>query len=264
MSFWTGLEALSGHRPGAFTGFSMKDLFEKDMWDRLPRTWSGKMGTPAHLKANPMDQRLGRDGEPMMTNWYNRNAGSGPTDSVNQNIDRRMQGLYHQNLGAYPSMNATYPAMPAQAQMFPYKRQDVKAVPIQAHIPGVSPTQGLDSIRQWGGGNPNTPRMMWGDPTFSGIPGQLGTRWGAGLGAPTVTPPMLDKTTVVTESDNPNEFNTKKTTYKQQVPANPTRNLMNMGMSTPTSELVGGGEVSMDRIREMLRVLEGMKARRGY
>ncbi len=44
MSFWTGLEALTGHRPGAFTGFSMKDLFEKDMWDRLPRTWSGQDG----------------------------------------------------------------------------------------------------------------------------------------------------------------------------------------------------------------------------
>ncbi len=40
MSFWTGLEALSGHRPGAFTGFSMKDLFDKDMWDtreKIPR-----------------------------------------------------------------------------------------------------------------------------------------------------------------------------------------------------------------------------------
>ena len=118
---------------------------------------------------------------------------------------------------------------PQYPQMFPYKRQDVKAVPIQAHIPGVSPTQGLDSIRQWGGGNPNTRGMMWGDPSFSGIPGQLGTTWGAGLGAPTATPPMLDKTTVVTESENPNEFNTTKTTYKQQVPANPTNTLMNMG-----------------------------------
>ena len=38
-----------------------------------------------------------------------------------------------------------------------------------------------------------------------------------------------------------------------------------MNMMIPTSELAGGsGAVSMDRIREMLRVLEGMKARRGY
>ena len=220
MSFWTGLEAFTGHRPGAFTGMTMKDLFDKDMWDRLPRTWSGQK-TPT----GPNDIRMGRGGEPMMTNWYNRNAGSGPTDSVNQQQSRTHA---MQNLG-YPSMRATYPAMPAQAQMFPYKRQDVKAVPIQAHIPGVSPTQGLDSIRQWGGGNPNTRGMMWGDPSFSGIPGQLGTTWGAGLGAPTATPPMLDKTTVVTESENPNEFNTTKTTYKQQVPANPTNTLMNMG-----------------------------------
>ena len=256
MSFWTGLEALTGHRPGAFTGFSMKDLFEKDMWDRLPRTWSGKMGTPEHLKANPMDQRLSRGGEPMMTNWYNRNTGSGPTDSENQNIDRRMQGLYHQNLGAYPSMSATYPAMPAQVQTRPLApRPELNPVNLQPFVPGVSPTQGLESIRQWGGGNPNTRGMMWGDPTFSGIPGQLGTRWGAGLGAPTATPPMLDKTTVVTESADPNQFSTKKTTYKQQVPANPTNTLMNMGRKF----ISGYQDLARRRLEE-----EMLRRQRGY
>ena len=56
-----------------------------------------------------------------------------------------------------------------------------------AFIPGVSPTQGINSIQAWGGGSPNTPGMMWGDPTWSGIPGQAGTMWGAGLNAPVVT-----------------------------------------------------------------------------
>jgi len=220
MSFWTGLEALSGHRPGAFTGFSMKDLFEKDMWDRLPRTWSGKMGTPEHLKANPMDQRLSRGGEPMMTNWYNRNAGTAAPVPVNEWVNPNTQAspVQMNQLGT------------AQAQTRPLApRPELNPVKLQPFVPGVSPTQGLESIRQWGGGNPNTRGMMWGDPTFSGIPGQLGTRWGAGLGAPTATPPMLDKTTVVTESADPNQFSTKKTTYKQQVPANPTNTLMNMG-----------------------------------
>jgi hypothetical protein len=251
MSFWTGLEALSGHRPGAFTGFSMKDLFDKDMWDRLPQTWSGKMGTPAHLKANPMDQRLSRGGEPMMTNWYNRNAGSGPADSVNQQQSRAHA---MQNLG-YPSMNATYPAMPAQTRLFPLQESNITSRPLPAFVPGVSPTQGLDSIRQWGGGNPNTRGMMWGDPTFSGIPGQLGTTWGAGLGAPTATPPMLDKTTVVTESENPNEFNTTKTTYKQQVPANPTNTLMNMGQKF----ISGWQDLARKRHEE-----EMLRRQRGY
>ena len=35
-----------------------------------------------------------------------------------------------------------------------------------------------------------------------------------------------------------------------------------MNMRIPTSELVGGRDE--DRIREMMRVLEGMRARRGY
>jgi len=48
---------------------------------------------------------------------------------------------------------------------------------------------------------------------------------------------MLDKTTVVTESADPNQFNTKKTTYKQQVPANPTNTLMNMGRKIPIEDL---------------------------
>ena len=81
MSFWTGLEALSGHRPGAFTGFKMRDLLEKDMWERLPQTWSGKRGTSAHLKANPMDQRFGMSGRHMMTNWY--------TGQGQQSLDRQ-------------------------------------------------------------------------------------------------------------------------------------------------------------------------------
>jgi len=42
MSFWTGLEAFTGHKPGAFTGFSMKDLFEKDMWEIRERLGGNK------------------------------------------------------------------------------------------------------------------------------------------------------------------------------------------------------------------------------
>jgi len=255
MSFWTGLEALSGHKPGAFTGFSMKDLFEKDMWEIRDRL-GGKQS-----------RQFENTGVVPTTAWY---KGMGRPEMMGDVVRRPYAGVpvptnewVNPNTQASPVQMNQLGTAQAQTRALP-PRPNLNPVPLSPFIPGVSPTQGLDSIRQWGGGNPNTRGMMWGDPSFSGIPGQLGTTWGAGLGAPTATPPMLDKTTVVTESDNPNEFNTKKTTYKQQVPANPTRNLMNMGMSTPTSELVGGGEVSMDRIREMLRVLEGMKARRGY
>ena len=145
MSFWTGLEALSGHRPGAFTGMTMKDLFDKDMWDRLPQTWSGKMGTPAHLQANPMDQRLSRGGEPMMTNWYNRNAARQTPTPVPQpafSSPMRPEGALA-GPPQYPQTRALAP------------RPNLNPTPLSPFIPGVSPTQGLDSIRHWGTGNPN-------------------------------------------------------------------------------------------------------------
>ena len=216
MSFWTGLEAFTGHRPGAFTGMTMKGLFDKDMWDRMPRTWSGQR-TPT----GPTDIRTGRAGEPMMTNWA-RGGGSGPTDSENQNIDRQMQGLYQQNLGPYPSMDATYPEMPAQVQTRALPpRPNLNPTPLSPFIPGVSSNQGLNSIRQWGTQNPNMPGSMALDPTWAG-----GTR-GAGLNAQTTTPSMLDMTTVkkITDDASPN---TITQTIKQKVPDNPTKTLMNM------------------------------------
>jgi len=59
------MSLLTGHRPGAFEGFKMKDLFDKDRWNREQRTWSGQR-TPT----GPNDLRTNRAGEPMMTNWY--------------------------------------------------------------------------------------------------------------------------------------------------------------------------------------------------
>ena len=203
MSFWTGLEALSGHRPGAFTGFSMKDLFNKDMWDRLPQTWSGKMGTPAHLKANPMDQRLSRGGEPMMTNWYNRNAVR-QTPSRQPSFSSPMQPE-----GAGPPQYPQTRALPPRPNLNP--------TPLSPFIPGVSPTQGLDSIRHWGGGNPNQPGSMALDPTWAG-----GIR-GAGLNALVTRPELrreprwIDKTTTVKESAADDVPNTTTTVYKEKL-----------------------------------------------
>ena len=37
MGFWSGFEELTGHRPGAFKGFSLKDILDKDMWERRER-----------------------------------------------------------------------------------------------------------------------------------------------------------------------------------------------------------------------------------
>ena len=51
------MSLLTGHRPGAFEGFQMKDLFDKDRWERRERQVQ-----------NP---RFADEGlPPQMTNWY--------------------------------------------------------------------------------------------------------------------------------------------------------------------------------------------------
>ena len=51
------MSLLTGHRPGAFEGFKMKDLFDKDRWERKQRQVQ-----------NP---RFAEEGlPPQMTNWY--------------------------------------------------------------------------------------------------------------------------------------------------------------------------------------------------
>ena len=80
MGFWSGFEGLTGHQPGAFKGFSLKDIIDKDLWERKQRTWSGKMLPQGATEAERQrDLRFSRGGEPMMTNWYKgRGAGGVP------------------------------------------------------------------------------------------------------------------------------------------------------------------------------------------
>ena len=78
------MSLLTGHRPGAFEGFKMKDLFDKERWDREQRTWSGQR-TPT----GPNDLRTNRAGEPMMTNWY-RGRGAPEEITSRNRLDRVM------------------------------------------------------------------------------------------------------------------------------------------------------------------------------
>ena len=237
MSFWTGLEAFTGHQPGAFTGMTMKGLFDKDMWDRLPQTWAGKMGTPAHLKANPMDIRTNRAGEPMTTNWA-RGGAAAPVP-VNEWVNPNTQ--------ASPVQMNQLGTAQAQTRALP-SRPNLSPIPLSPFIPGVSSNQGLNSIRQWGTQNPNVSGSMALDPTWAG-----GLR-GAGLNAQTTTPPMLDMTTVkkITDDASPN---TITQTIKQKVPANPTNTLMNMGR-----KFMGGWQdLARKRYEE-----EMLRRQRGY
>ena len=218
MSFWTGLEAFTGHRPGAFTGMTMKDLFDKDMWDRLPQTWSGQMGTPAHLKANPMDRRTNRAGEPMTTNWAR--GGTAAPVPVNEWVNPNTQAspVQMNQLGT------------AQTKTFPLQESNITSNPLP--VPGWTPPRNPAEVIQ------ETGRYYgMGDP-YSGWGGYIGSAKNAhmGMGAsgyqvpptPQFDSTMADMTTVkkITDDASPN---TITQTIKQQVPANPTNTLMNMG-----------------------------------
>ena len=85
MGFWSGFEGLTGHQPGAFKGFRLKDIIDDDLWRKEQRTWSGKMLPQGATEAERQrDLRFSRSGEPMMTNWYKgRGAGGGAVDASN-------------------------------------------------------------------------------------------------------------------------------------------------------------------------------------
>ena len=238
MSFWTGLEALSGHRPGAFTGMTMKDLFDKDMWDRLPRTWSGQK-TPT----GPNDIRMGRDGEPMMTNWYNRNAGTVAPANEWVNPNTQASPVQMNQLGT------------AQVQTTPLApRPNLNPQPVPGWTAPRNPAEVIQETGRYYG---------MGDP-YSGWGGYIGSAKNAhmGMGAsgykvqpvPQFDSTMADMTTVkkITDDASPN---TITQTIKQKVPANPTNTLMNMGR-----KFIGGWQDLARRRHEE----EMLRRQRGY
>ena len=78
------MSLLTGHPQGSFQGFKMKDLFDKERWDREQRTWSGQ-----RAPTGPNDLRTNRAGEPMMTNWY-RGRGAPEEITSRNRLDRVM------------------------------------------------------------------------------------------------------------------------------------------------------------------------------
>ena len=223
MSFWTGLEAFTGHRPGAFTGMTMKDLFDKDMWDRMPRTWSGQ-----RMPTGPTDIRTGRAGEPMMTNWA---RGGGGQEEV---ISRHRPDVPQPSSTALMKQNemaAAYSAMSPQDKLFPYvPTPRAEARPVPGWTPPRNPAEVIQETGRYYG---------MGDP-YSGWGGYIGSAKNAhmGMGASGYQVPqgyhqadpggLLDMTTVKKEVDDPGVPNTVTQTIKQKVPANPTKTLMNM------------------------------------
>ena len=190
----------------------------------------------------------------MMTNWYKgRGAGGGAVDASNGAQLR---------VGRDRPFPITPRQQPAQVQTRPYvPTPRAEARPLPAFIPGVSPTQGLDSIRQWGGGNPNQPGMMALDPTWAG-----GLR-GAGLNAQ-VTPPSrldqlrrepkwIDKTTTIKRS--PDGSDTTTTVFKEKLDS-----AANWQPEAGAKAKPFWGLADWYRDLARRRYEEAMRARRGY
>ena len=94
------MSLLTGHRPGAFEGFQMKDLFDKDRWERKQRQVQ-----------NP---RFADEGlPPQMTNWY---KGRGTPEEVTSRnrLDRVMPST--PNTQARVQTRALSPAPNIQSQ----------------------------------------------------------------------------------------------------------------------------------------------------
>ena len=263
MSFWTGLEAFTGHRPGAFTGMTMKDLFDNDMWKRLPKTWSGKMGTEAYLKANPTEQMFSRGGEPLTTNWY-KGMGAGGQEEV---ISRHRPDVPQQAFSSPMQPEGALPGPPQYPQTRAYvPTPQSEAIPVPGWTPPRNPAETIQEIGPyWGTGDPYS---GWGGyPGFNknahmgmGASGYKVPQYTSGPRSNVHPDPthameqMLDMTTVkkITDDASPN---TITQTVKQKVPANPTNTLMNMGR-----KFVGGWQDLARRRHEE----EMLRRQRGY
>ena len=248
MSFWTGLEALTGHRPGAFTGFSMKDLFDKDMWEIRERKFPSPRYADAGLPAPTTAWYKGMGKPSMMGDVVRSYPG------VNEEITSR--NVAPQPVPSYPSMRANYPAMSAQVQTFPLQESNITSRPLP--VPGWEPPRNPAEVIQETG-----PYLGMGD-AYSGWGGYLGSAKNAhmGMGAsgykvqpvPQFDSTMADMTTVkkITDDASPN---TITQTIKQKVPANPTNTLMNMGRKF----ISGYQDLARRRLEE-----EMLRRQRGY
>ena len=110
MSFWTGLEAITGHPAGAFKGMSMSDWFDNEKWKRMPRTWSGKMNPQgATESARQLDMRTNRAGEPMHTKWFNQRGWG--DDNRSRTMDHMRQDQESTHVRDLPSYEEQFAAI---------------------------------------------------------------------------------------------------------------------------------------------------------
>jgi len=130
------MSLLTGHRPGAFEGFKMRDLFDKDRWERREREVQ-----------NP---RFADEGlPPQMTNWY---KGRGTPEA---NV------IKTRDAGGAPIYQG--PQQQANAKLFPLRPSP--------RVQAQALSDPLSSGAKWGGGAALMPERVQTRETV--VPGPL-------------------------------------------------------------------------------------------
>ena len=84
MGFWSGFEGLTGHQPGAFKGFSFKDILDEDMWKRIDRKFPSPRYAEEGLPTPKTAWYKGMGRPEMMGPRVGGGAGSGAADQPRQ------------------------------------------------------------------------------------------------------------------------------------------------------------------------------------
>ena len=218
MAFWSGmLETITGHPTGAFSGMSMSDWFDNEKWQRMPRTWSGKMHPQGATEAlRQRDLRTNRAGEPMYTNWYGQPRQQVAPARESVRVDSTLPS-YEEQFAAI-MRNRHGPSRPAV----------VSAANLQ--YPGIGPNAGRSLQPDWAGASLTEDRdigmganrfLQLGDPrnirSGPDLPPASMSRPLPGVGRDRPFP-LADKKTVKKIFADPNKSNEIIETIEEKIP----------------------------------------------
>ena len=197
MGFWSGFEGLTGHQPGAFKGFSLKDIIDKDLWERRERKFPSPRYAEEGLDAPTTAWYKGM-GRPEMMGPRVGGAGVPVNPAA---VPPTYQGP--QTPGVARTTAAPWANI--QSQMLRDPRQGPHANDFTT-LQGGSPTSAFVSPAIGMLRRDPTPRVL--PPTPPGTTDEFkGGRW----------VPTVDKTTVVENFDDPLKSNKTTTTFKEKV-----------------------------------------------
>ena len=117
MGFWSGFEGLTGHRPGAFKGFSLKDILDKDMWERRERLGGRQSRQFEETGVVPTTNWYRGRGRPEMMGPRVGAAGVTPVNPASRVPFTRRQGGF-----TGPRSTREYPIVPSDRISHDYAR----------------------------------------------------------------------------------------------------------------------------------------------